>query len=463
MAHETRNSGAGRHQRRRRAQAEAEQPRVSARPLPNAAGGTADVLSLRPPPSLDPLGRLDCPSPIEPGELLDPLADVRRRGVAVVAGVVTGAITLPPMLGMSEAGAAIEPKPKPTPAVTLPARVEQFSPYLGQRSCDPTAKPGVVAFSKLVLSYWGRGGSYGITRACGVGGQSEHKEGRAWDFKLDPDDYADQVVGQRVVDWLLADGAVNARRLGIMYFIWNERIWSAYQREDGWRPYSGSNNHFSHIHFSFSWAGAMKRTSWWTGTVAPIEYGPCQKYIGSPVPVYGSTINLAPCPKPLPKAKPRPKRANSQALDDQGGSKWGSEKNPDPAADKPMIKAGPKDSRNHGEALPTPTYEVLRVKAGQTILGIGHRNHISAHRIVRLIHLKNATRVFVGQPVRVPSAGAMAVTAKEENVVPIVVVKKGDTLSGLAGRYGTRTVAIVKTNNLRSADHIYPGQKLRLP
>ncbi len=170
--------------------------------------------------------------------------------------------------------------------------MEDFAPYVGQRSCDPHAKPGVVAFQELVLSYWGHGGTYGITRSCNVGGQSEHKEGRAWDFKLDPDDYGDQVAGQRIMDWLLADDAVMARRLGIMYIIWNERIWSTYQREDGWRPYNGPDNHTSHVHFSFSWAGAMKRTSWWTGRVAPIEYGPCQKYIGQSVPVYGTTINL---------------------------------------------------------------------------------------------------------------------------------------------------------------------------
>src|SRR5690606_34041163 len=28
----------------------------------------------------------------------------------------------------------------------------------------------------------------------------------------------------------------------------------------------GSSPHTDHIHFSFSWDGAMQRTSWWTGT-----------------------------------------------------------------------------------------------------------------------------------------------------------------------------------------------------
>ena len=35
----------------------------------------------------------------------------------------------------------------------------------------------------------------------------------------------------------------NARRLGIMYMIWNRRIWSSYKASSGWRKYSGSNPH----------------------------------------------------------------------------------------------------------------------------------------------------------------------------------------------------------------------------
>jgi hypothetical protein len=32
----------------------------------------------------------------------------------------------------------------------------------------------------------------------------------------------------------------------------------------------GTNPHTDHIHFSFSWAGARKQTSYWDGT--PVRY-----------------------------------------------------------------------------------------------------------------------------------------------------------------------------------------------
>jgi hypothetical protein len=149
-------------------------------------------------------------------------------------------------------------------------------------------------------------------RESDKGALSEHKEGRAWDWMLSSNSYADVVAGQRVIDWLLADNATVARRLGIMYVIWNQRIWSAHKIDESWNAYHGESDHTDHIHFSFDWAGAEKRTSWWTGRVAPMEYGPCRKYIGDPVPAYGDTINLKPCPKPAHKPKPKPKHADDQ-------------------------------------------------------------------------------------------------------------------------------------------------------
>jgi LysM repeat protein len=420
-------------------------PGAFVRPLPKNDGG--NVLALSAPPTLDPLGRLDCPTPVGVDELTDPFADARRRGAVVVAGVVTGAVTLPPMLGMSSAGAAVDPTPNPTPAVALPSGIEAFAPYVGQNSCDPVAKPGVVAFSQLVLSHWGHGGTYGITRACSIGGQSEHKEGRAWDYKLDPNSYIDQVTGQRVIDWLLADDAINARRLGIMYIIWNERIWATYQRQDGWRPYHGPDNHTSHIHFSFSWAGAEKRTSWWTGVVAPIEYGPCQRYIGSAVPIYGDTINLAPCPKPVPKPKPKPKPKPPQDKDDSKNET----KKPATKHDKPK----PAPARK-------PTYRVLTVRSGQTIGGIAHKHHTTIRKIVKLNHLRHPDRIFVGQKLRVPTH-AKSVSAKHVPTTRVVVVKSGDTLGGLAIRYDSTIHSIQKANHLKDVDYIYPGQRLTIP
>jgi hypothetical protein len=251
-------------------------------------------------------------SPVHP----DGRARGRVRGLRGVAAVAAFAVALPLGLGVgaTESSAAIGPGPVPVPLVAMPAEVEAFSPWLPQVSCDPTTKPGVKAFSTLVLTTWGRGTNGGMTRSCSTGAASEHKEGRAWDWMLDPTNYTNVVAGARVLDWLLAGDAVVARRLGIMYIIWNNRIWSTYRRAEGWRAYDGPDPHTSHIHFSFGWAGAMQRTSWWTGAVAPIEYGPCIEVQGRLADPYGSAINLKPCPEP--------KATVSAASTGTGTSSW---------------------------------------------------------------------------------------------------------------------------------------------
>jgi hypothetical protein len=58
-----------------------------------------------------------------------------------------------------------------------------------------------------------------------------------------------------------------------MYIIWNKQIWGAWSQK--WEPYACSGEtacHQNHVHFSFDWSGALKRTSFWTGVVsAPMD------------------------------------------------------------------------------------------------------------------------------------------------------------------------------------------------
>jgi peptidoglycan hydrolase-like protein with peptidoglycan-binding domain len=103
-------------------------------------------------------------------------------------------------------------------------------------------------------------------------------------------DPAQAARAKAVIDWMLRSDAQGhpyamARRLGVMYLIWNNKIWGAYRASEGWRPYSTCASHpekssdtachRDHIHISLSWAGATGVTSFWTGKVAPTDYGPC--------------------------------------------------------------------------------------------------------------------------------------------------------------------------------------------
>jgi hypothetical protein len=133
----------------------------------------------------------------------------------------------------------------------------------------------VVGFQAIVLAAYPGTPSYGISRDCSIGGRSEHKEGRAWDWGVAVSDPAQDAAARQVFDWLFRADArgrrfAMARRLGVMYIIYNRRIWGSYRARKGWRPYVGANPHTDHVHFSFSWEGARKQTSYWDGS--PVHY-----------------------------------------------------------------------------------------------------------------------------------------------------------------------------------------------
>ena len=131
------------------------------------------------------------------------------------------------------AGAAQAATVVPRPTNALPQTLDVASTYREQYSCDPVAKPGVEKFLRMLLQTYTMGHSGGIVRGCGIGATSEHKEGRAVDFMLSVNVPQQKAAGDAFTAWLTgkdANGVVggNARRLGVMYVIWNKRIWGVY-------------------------------------------------------------------------------------------------------------------------------------------------------------------------------------------------------------------------------------------
>ena len=193
------------------------------------------------------------------------------------------------------------------PVTRAPGRaIEIYSPYQGQSTCNPAPKPGTLALSKLVMAAYRGSGTLGIARDCSIGGRSEHKEGRAWDWTVSYANARQRAQAADFVHWLFATDVygnrfAEARRLGVMYVIWNHKIWSAAQANAGWRRYTGPDPHTGHMHISLSWAGALKKTSYWTGAVSPILKAP------TPTPGRPSTPSKPSTPAaPAPRAPVEP-------------------------------------------------------------------------------------------------------------------------------------------------------------
>jgi hypothetical protein len=168
-----------------------------------------------------------------------------------------------------------QPSPHPPPAVpAFGPSIDAYAASDDQNTCVPVPQPGVLDLKNLLIATYGSR-EWGIVRDCAIGLTSEHKEGRALDFGFDYFDNVQRTEAVELLAWLLSPdryGNPNAlvRRLGIMYIIWDDRIWKAYQASAGWQDYgpcggkTGKSCHRDHIHFSFSRAGAARQTSWWT-------------------------------------------------------------------------------------------------------------------------------------------------------------------------------------------------------
>ena len=182
------------------------------------------------------------------------------------------------LLALAAVAAAALPASAAPTAPSFGPVMDPPGSYEGQTKCSPDAKPGVVAFQQLVLAEYPGTGAGGIGRDCSYGGQSEHKEGRAWDWGVSAADAEHRAAVADLLDWLFGTDRYGnehalARRLGIMYVIWNKRIWFPFS---GWRTYcemkkgvcvgddgGARSPHTDHVHFSFTWAGARKQTSFW--------------------------------------------------------------------------------------------------------------------------------------------------------------------------------------------------------
>jgi len=177
----------------------------------------------------------------------------------------------------------------PAAPVALPPTYDLQPEYEGQAQCDPTPKPGTQALADLIKATYGSNQTVWIPRNCNVGGQSEHKEGRAIDWMTDVRNPQGRANAETFLNWLLGPDEYgvaygNAQRLGVMYIGWNDRIWRGYDVDRGWTELKGCFTrstksadtvcHRNHIHISLTWDGASGRTSFWTGQPSNVPFCP---------------------------------------------------------------------------------------------------------------------------------------------------------------------------------------------
>ena len=140
---------------------------------------------------------------------------------------VLAAVLVPATAARAAAGAA------PGKVPSFGRAIEGYAPYVGQTICSPTPKPGALKLQKWLMTRYPGTGSSGIARACSVGGRSEHKEGRGFDWRVNVRNATQTAQVDTFLKLAFASDKYGspdavARRMGLMYLIWNDRIYSAF-------------------------------------------------------------------------------------------------------------------------------------------------------------------------------------------------------------------------------------------
>ena len=104
---------------------------------------------------------------------------------------------------------------------------------------------------------------------------------------------------------------------------------------------------------------------------------------------------------------------------------------------------------------------VYVVQAGDSLGAIAARYGTTVASLMALNGIANPGMIFPGQRLRVNGAAAGGSTPATG--ARIHVVARGDSLGGIAARYGASVAAIMAANGLRSANLIIVGQRLRIP
>lgn len=112
---------------------------------------------------------------------------------------------------------------------------------------------------------------------------------------------------------------------------------------------------------------------------------------------------------------------------------------------------------------PAPT--LYRVTPGDTVSSIAGRYGLSTASVLALNGLGWSSIIFPGQELKLSAAGGVAPVEASPEAAPSgrYTIVAGDTISGIADRFGVSTLSVLTANGLGWSSIIYPGQTIAIP
>jgi LysM repeat protein len=104
---------------------------------------------------------------------------------------------------------------------------------------------------------------------------------------------------------------------------------------------------------------------------------------------------------------------------------------------------------------------IYTVKSGDSLSEIAAKYGTTYQNLAKYNNISNPNLIKVGQQIKIPSDKVTTTTTTSPNKV--YVVKRGDTLSSIATKYGTTYQELAKYNGISNPNIISVGQQIKIP
>ena len=118
-------------------------------------------------------------------------------------------------------------------------------------------------------------------------------------------------------------------------------------------------------------------------------------------------------------------------------------------------------------ALAAPAFAqgstIHTVQPGENLFRLALRYGLTVDALAAANGLSDASRIYVGQRLTIPSGGSTSTTSPSTPSAGVHVVQAGENLFRIALRYGLTYQALAAANGIVNANSVYAGQRLVLP